>query len=105
MFCVIYSFQVKEGQTDKFLRSWEELTKLIYQFEGSLGSRIHRAGERIYIAYAQWPDKKRWEESGDQLPPSADQWRKEMRESCEKIETIHELEMVSDLLKEKTFSK
>ena len=53
MFCVIYSFQVKEDKEAPFIEAWKELTKLIYQYEGSLGSRIHKASEDIYLAYEE----------------------------------------------------
>ncbi len=105
MFCVVYSFKVKLGKEEDFLKSWEELTKLIYLYEGSLGSRIHQSEDQnIYIAYAQWPSKSTWQNSGSKLPEEANEWRKMMKESCEKIETIHQLESKIDLLKDEVFS-
>lgn len=101
MFVAIYSFKVKENCEEAFIQSWEDLTKLIYQFENSLGSRIHRKSKNEFIAYAQWPDKETWENSGSNMPEKANSIRKIMKDSCEEISTIHELEMVSDLLKSK----
>ena len=98
MFCVIYSFDVHEGQDEKFIQAWAGLTKLIYQYEGSLGSRLHQESEHRYLAYAQWPNRKRWEDSGDQMPEEADQFRKDMKDSCSKIETLHTMELSEDLL-------
>lgn len=103
MFTVIYSFEVKEGKVDQFINGWEGLTKLIYEFEGSLGSRLHKVGELDYVAYAQWPTREVWKNAGNNLPESATFFRSEMKESCEKIETSHEMEVVSDLLKTKVF--
>lgn len=103
MFCVIYSFQVKEDKEAPFIEAWEELTKLIYQYEGSLGSRIHKASDDLYLAYAQWPSKKQWQNSGDLLPSEASKWRDQMRSCCQEIKTIHELELISDLLKTNLF--
>jgi heme-degrading monooxygenase HmoA len=102
MFVAIYSFEVRAGKDEQFIKAWEEFTKLIYQFEGSLGSRLHKKGEQEYTAYAQWPDKKTWENSGKNLPESANEHRALMKEACVKIDTSHELEMISDLLKSKT---
>ncbi len=103
MFTVIYQFQVKLGLEKAFIEGWKGLTELIYQYEGSLGSRLHRENETSYIAYAQWPDKQTWQNSGKKLPDSADLFRQQMRASCEKIETLHELVVLEDLLQEKGF--
>lgn len=103
MFAVIYSFKVKPNQVDQFINGWEGLTKLIYEFEGSLGSRLHKVGELHYIAYAQWPSREKWNGAGDNLPDSATGFRNEMKYACESIETSHELEMVCDLLKSDVF--
>lgn len=104
MFCVIYSFQVKKGLTDQFQKGWTGLTELIYQFEGSLGSRLHQESDLYFIAYAQWPSKEIWSNSGQKLPEEANGFRKLMRDSCVEIKTLHELEMVDDLLKSEPFS-
>ena len=103
MFVAIYSFKIHEGKETEFIQAWEELTKLIYEFENSLGSRIHRKSATEFIAYAQWPSKEVWKNSGDKLPESAKSWRLQMRASCTKIETLHELEMVSDLLQDQPY--
>ena len=58
MFTVIYSFQVKPKQDKIFIKAWSDLTKLILEYEGSLGSRLHLESDGKYIAYAQWPSKK-----------------------------------------------
>ena len=101
MFCVIYSFQVKPGFELDFIESWKDLTNLIYQHEGSLGSRLHKQDELKYIAYAQWPDKETWLNAGNKLPESSKIVRDKMKNSCEKIETVFELDVVEDLLKQK----
>lgn len=104
MFVAVYYFKTKAGKTDQFIKAWEELTKLIYQFENSLGSRIHKKSENEFIAYAQWPDKETWSNSGAKLPDSANEFRTMMKEACIEIRTEHELEMLSDLLKSNTFN-
>lgn len=103
MFSVIYSFKVKEGKVYDFERSWKGLTQLIYEYEGSLGSRLHKTAEHRYIAYAQWPDRDRWANSGSQLPDSSISIRNLMKDSCYQIETIFELDMVEDLLKTESY--
>ena len=54
---IIYQFKVKELLNEEFINAWKELTELIYKYENSLGSRLHKKDDQTYIAYAQWPDK------------------------------------------------
>ena len=100
MFAVIYSFEVKQDRKNDFENSWRELTRLIFKYEGSFGSRLHKESEHRYIAYAVWPDRETWANSGDKLPKEANEVRRMMIESCTEIKTIHELSMVDDLLDE-----
>ncbi len=105
MHIVIYSFHVREGKQTQFEHAWKTLTDLIYKYEGSLGSRLHRKDEQHYIAYAQWPSKQLFENAGSKLPPEADGVRKTMRESCLEIQTLHELALVDDLLADSIYEK
>lgn len=99
MFCVIYSFEVVPGKASEFITYWRKLTNLIYQYGGSLGSRLHKKTANHFIAYAQWPDKKTWQQADKKLPHEAKQIGDKMRQCCTLIETIHELEVTNDLLK------
>lgn len=99
MTAVIYKFNVKPGRSEDFIKAWKEMTELIYEFENSLGSRLHKQDEELYIAYAQWPDIGTWKNAGDRLPDGASELRKKMKESCSTIETLHCLEVVEDLLR------
>lgn len=103
MFTVIYSFTVKDDQTEIFENAWKELTLLIFKHEGSLGSRLHKKTKTNYIAYAQWPEKKTWSNSGSKMPPLSGEIRKTMKESCSSIETLYELDVVTDLLSNDTY--
>lgn len=100
-FTVIYSFKIVEGKEQEFTDYWTELTKLIYEFEGSYGSRLHPVNEHLFIAYAQWPDKATYDRSGNNLPETANTLRQKMRECCIAIKTEFELNsVVNDLLQE-----
>lgn len=61
MFIVLYRWKLKVGQEARFQEGWLRRTREIYQEGGSLGSRLHRAEDGTWYAYAQWPDKKTWE--------------------------------------------
>lgn len=98
MFAVVYSFDVRPERRTTFLDAWKNLTQLIYEYEGSRGSRLHHSEGNIYMAYAVWPNRKTWEESGTKLPTEAEGLRSIMRESCVNIETIHTWEVVEDLI-------
>ncbi|MFY0644929.1 MAG: antibiotic biosynthesis monooxygenase [Bacteroidia bacterium] len=99
-FAVIYQFNILEDDLEEFISSWENLTELIYKHEGSLGSRLHKKSNTEYLAYARWPSRQHWEQSGSNLPPEAKKYSKQMHEACTKIETLYELDLVSDLLKD-----
>ena len=99
MFCAVYRFNVRPGLEEQLEDSWAKLTDLIYEHEGSLGSRLHRTPDGVYIAYAQWPARETWENASS-LPPEADPVRRAMREACESIETVYELEVVDDRLQQ-----
>lgn len=98
MFTVIYRFRVKKDQHKDFIESWKTLTQWIRDYEGGLGSRLHQEDSQTYLAYAQWPDKRSWENSGNRLPEGAHSVREKMRNSLENMETLHQLEVVEDLL-------
>lgn len=98
MFTVIYKFNVKNGMNQEFIEGWKGLTELIFEYEGSLGSRLHSVHNDLYVAYAQWPNKSTWENSGSKLPKAADLFRDKMKNSCEQIETEYEMDVVCDLL-------
>jgi len=105
MFTVIYTFKVLPGKTTDFIYNWEELTKLIYQYENSFGSKLHKVSDLNYLAYAQWPDQETWENSGKKLPPSAKDFSTNMKASCEHSSTDYQLEVISDLTANSQFRK
>jgi heme-degrading monooxygenase HmoA len=100
MFAVIYRFVIAEGQEEAFRSAWREMTQLIYQYEGSMGSRLHRENEKSFIAYALWPRREIWENSGKSLPEEAKAVRERMRNACITIETLHRLDMTDDLIRD-----
>lgn len=104
LFTVLYSFKVPKEEADEFIQVWSELTQLIYEYEGSYGSRLHRASPGHFIGYAQWPSKEVWKNSGNHLPDSATALKKRMRELCSEIKTEFEMDVVQDRLKTEPYS-
>ena len=68
-FCVVYRFKVRSGREVDFQTAWCRLTEAYKRDRGGLGSRLHQAEDGLWLAYAQWPDKKTWEESRSLGPP------------------------------------
>lgn len=99
MIAVIIKFKVKPNQTKVFVNSWKQLTEFIYKYENSLGSRLHKEDDLNFIAYAQWPDKETLHNSDSKLPQEALEVRQQMRDACENVEKLFELELTEDLLK------
>jgi len=46
---VLYFFDVKKDQEQVFIENWTQLTALIYEYQGSLGSRLHKTEDGRYI--------------------------------------------------------
>lgn len=65
-FCVLYRFRVRPGFEDRFQQGWRRLTETIRDQRGGLGSRLHRADDGWWIAYAQWPDRDTWQRAQQQ---------------------------------------
>lgn len=103
-FTVIYSFQVTNGREADFIKTWTELTRLIYRYAGSYGSRLHKNTNQLFIALAQWPDRETWQNANDNLPDSAKEIWKQMNEYCSKIRTEFELTTVCDLLQSNQYN-
>lgn len=62
-FVVIYRWRLHPGKEDQFQQVWSRNTPLIIERCGGLGSRLHKADDGTWLAYAQWPDRVTWEAS------------------------------------------
>ncbi len=104
MYVVSYKFEVYPDRNAEFEKAWKEVTHLIYRHNGSMGSRLYRSGENSYFGIAQWPDKETWERS-DLATFDTHEWRKKMRDCCEKIEKADELMLIHNLWVNKPLAK
>ena len=68
-FAVMYRWRLHAGREEAFTRAWADVTRAIRAERGGLGSRLHRAEDGTWVAYAQWPDRATWEAA--QGAPSA----------------------------------
>ncbi len=62
-FVVIYRWKIHADKEQLFQEIWCRNTPQIIQRCGGLGSRLHKADDGTWLAYAQWPDKATWEKS------------------------------------------
>jgi heme-degrading monooxygenase HmoA len=54
-FVVLYRWRLHPGLEQQFIAAWTRVSKLLLEQRGSLGSRLHRAGDGTWYSYAQWP--------------------------------------------------
>jgi len=68
MYCAAYRFMVLpnvENGEARFIAAWSGITKFFRDECGALGSRLHKGADGAFYAYAQWPDKKTYDASGN----------------------------------------
>jgi heme-degrading monooxygenase HmoA len=70
MFVVMYWWQVKPGKDAQFREGWRRATEAIVKRYGSYGSRLHRAADGHFIAYAMWPSEAAWQNFFDDKTPA-----------------------------------
>ena len=78
--------------------AWSQVTRLIHDQCGSHGSCLHSLGENQFIAYARWPSREVLEAADFEGEPLLAA-RTAMRAACTEVETLHQLEVVEDLLR------
>lgn len=98
MFIVIYSYEIIPDKESDFIKGWKGLTELIYKYENSFGSRLHKLDNKNYVAYAAWPDKETWENFGGNLPEKANEFSTLMKQSRVSMKVDYKLTVVEDLL-------
>lgn len=99
MFVVVYRWRTKPGFEDTHREGWRRVTEAIRRAWGTGGSRLHRAEDGSWVAYAVWPDEATWQRA-QELPPVADPAdRALMRDAMEgPAEVVFRLTVSDDLL-------
>ncbi|GAN00055.1 hypothetical protein U91I_03718 [alpha proteobacterium U9-1i] len=101
MFAVIYRWRVVPGLEAQFEAGWRRGTARIAQEHGAWGSRLHAAGEGVYIAYAQWPDEATWRHASAIGMPHSDEEARDMYRAAimpGSFETLYAMPVTADLL-------
>jgi hypothetical protein len=68
MFVVLYRWRIKAGHEDEFRAAWQRATERIADRYGAFGSRLHLVDDGSWLAYAQWPDRARWQKMRSSAP-------------------------------------
>jgi heme-degrading monooxygenase HmoA len=97
MFIALYRWKLKPGQEARFREGWRRRTDEIRRRFGSGGSRLHRAEDGTWVAYAQWPDRQTWERAQEDKSADAEA-QAMMRDSVETSLPATCMEVVDDLL-------
>ena len=71
MHAIVYRWRVRDGREDAFAAAWARMTDTIRAGCGSFGSRLHRAEDGTWVAYALWPARAPWEACTPDNPAAA----------------------------------
>lgn len=99
MLVAIYQWRVKPGRETEFTQAWSKLTTIIYERQGSLGSRLHRTEDGHFLAYAQWPNLEAYNAS-DGVPslPEEEHCRAILHDCSERLRPDIFMTVVQDQL-------
>ncbi|WP_373889822.1 antibiotic biosynthesis monooxygenase [Massilia sp. H6] len=97
MYAIYFKWKVTSGHERDFEHAWRELTELIRDERGALGSRLHRCADGHYFAYAQWPSELVWATQPEPTTRMVE-LRKQMRACAELVDGPLQGEVVADLL-------
>lgn len=97
MHAIFFRWKVSSGREREFERAWFELTELVRDERGGLGSRLHRCADGHYFAYAQWPSEAVWAAQPEPNPHMVD-LRNRMRELAVLVDGPMHGDVVADLL-------
>lgn len=82
-----------------FREAWSRLTREIYTSQSSLGSRLHRREDGIFVAYAQWPNRDVWERSREvPFAPDGESWHRTLQECAVRILPDAHMTVIDDQL-------
>jgi heme-degrading monooxygenase HmoA len=98
MIYVIYEFKCTPENQESFIRLWREATQVIRNNHGSLGSRLHHAGDSTYIAYAAWPDEETFTHAQQAPCKEVEDAIKNMRATLIESKRLHVMRPIEDML-------
>lgn len=97
MHAVYFKWKVHPGRERDFEHAWLQLTELVRDERGGMGSRLHRCADSHYFAYAQWPSELIWATQSEPTLRMVE-LRNQMREFAELVDGPLRGDVVADLL-------
>ncbi|MFN4354020.1 antibiotic biosynthesis monooxygenase [Parvibaculum sp.] len=97
MKAAIYRWRVKPEDEEYFARRWHEITEDIMARHGGGGSRLHRAENGDFVAYARWPSRAARDKAFADYSKDPDRAIPQREGKAELIEEIW-LDVLDDLL-------
>jgi hypothetical protein len=94
---IFFKWRAKGGREQDFVAAWSELTLIIRDHCGGLGSRLHKSSDGYLFAYAQWPSEDEWKRERP-VTQRMHELRGLMAESAELVEGPLSGEVIEDLL-------
>lgn len=97
MYIAFYRWRLKVGREETFRALWEAGTQLFIDEQHTLGSRLHKADDGTYFAYAQWPSRESYHKN-KQLSQEHQETLIKMRDCVEESFPVILGEVQSDFL-------
>jgi hypothetical protein len=97
VFIALYRWKIKTGCEAVFHEGWRRLTLEIREKRNGWGSRLHKAEDGSFIAYAQWKDRET-REAAFKIPASDTEAAEMMNSSIEEQFPAVYMSVVDDLL-------
>jgi quinol monooxygenase YgiN len=100
-FVVIYRWKLKTGKEGAFLEAWRTVTEHLRRKHGGLGSRLHRADDGSWVAYAQWPDQKTWKQAevtGGQARKARDVMKSSIKKRFDPVLLVPVADLLDDVV-------
>lgn len=97
MYAVTYRWRVAPENEEDFKHRWHDLTVDIMRDHGGGGSRLHRAENGDWVAYARWPSKEARDKAFSDYSKQPDHSTPQREGRAELIEEVW-LEITDDLL-------
>jgi len=57
MFAVIYRFELKLHQEEKYQQCWNVIVDYFKGKRGAIGSCLHKSADGLWVAYSRWPSR------------------------------------------------
>jgi RimJ/RimL family protein N-acetyltransferase len=83
MIAYLYRWKIRPQHEESFIQAWSQITRHLLT-QGSLGSRLHRADDGLFYAYAQWPDEKTYA-GASFTSPDGEFLREQMKDATEEV--------------------